>query len=372
MFLALKEIKKEKTRFAMIILVTALIAFLIYFLSALAFGLAELNKTAVKYWDAKGVVLSEAANKNIYSSNFDVEKLKDLGISSDNTINLASASVYVNDRDDPDQLIDLVFMGVTDDNENLTAPIVEGRKIENDHEIAISNNLKNDTDIKLGDTVKNASTNREFKVVGFTEDSNYNVVPVGYVTRDMASQAMMLYKTDDPEVDAMATPTPNMPTNVSALVVKDDLDPSALDGSDLEYVGIEDFIDNIPGYTEQILTFGLMIIALAVISAIIIGIFMYILTMQKKPIFGVLKIQGYRNSVIVKSVVYQTLILVLAGFVIGLLVTFISIHFLEKTVPLAVSPKIYLAVTGFSILCSLIGSLFSVNTILKIDPLEAI
>lgn len=46
MYLALKEIKKEKLRFIMIIVVTALIAYLVYFLASLAFGLAQLNRTA--------------------------------------------------------------------------------------------------------------------------------------------------------------------------------------------------------------------------------------------------------------------------------------------------------------------------------------
>ena len=65
MFLALKEMKKEKLRFIMIIVVTVLIAYLVYFLSSLAFGLAQINRTAVDYWNAEGVVLSKEANGNI-------------------------------------------------------------------------------------------------------------------------------------------------------------------------------------------------------------------------------------------------------------------------------------------------------------------
>ena len=59
----------------------------------------------------------------------------------------------------------------------------------------------------------------------------------------------------------------------------------------LFFIPINEFINNLPGYQAQVLTFGLMIVSLALISSIIIGIFMYILTMQKKSIFGILKIQ---------------------------------------------------------------------------------
>lgn len=369
MFLALKEIRKEKLRFAMIILVTALIAYLIYFLSALAFGLAELNKTAIQHWDAKGIILSENANQNIYASSIDEKTLKDRNVSLDNAINIATTSVYLNEQDD---LIDVVMMGVSSGTDHLSAPIVDGRNVTGDHEITLSGNLRDEVDVKLGDTIRVAATDREFKVVGFTENSNFNTIPVGYVKLEMASQAMMIYRTNDAEIDAVATPTPKMPTRFSGVVVTDDFDPTTLTDSGLEYLTTETFIDNIPGYVAQVLTFGLMIVALSIISSIIIGIFMYILTMQKKSIFGVLKIQGYRNHVVVKSVVYQTLILITLGFLIGFALTMISIYFLEKSVPLAVNFEIYGIVTAFSILCSLIGSMFSVKTILKIDPLEAI
>ncbi len=68
MFLALKEMKKEKTRFLLIILTTALIAYLLYFLLSLAYVLAEINRTAIDQWDAQGVILSKDANANILSS----------------------------------------------------------------------------------------------------------------------------------------------------------------------------------------------------------------------------------------------------------------------------------------------------------------
>lgn len=370
MFLALKEIKKEKLRFTMIIFVTALIAFLIYFLSSLAFGLAQLNKTAIEYWQADGIVLSEAANQNIYASSIDEQVLIDAGIEVDQSINIGTASITINDQDK--DLIDVVFMGVQPQNEDLVAPIIEGNAVESDHQIVLSSNIRNEYDIEIGDIVTVSTTNRQFEVVGFTENSNYNTIPVGYVHRDMASQAMMIYSTGDPEADAVSTPTPNMPIRVAGVVIYGDVDQQVLEDNNLEFIEMNQFIDSIPGYMAQVLTFGLMIVALAVISSIIIGIFMYILTLQKKPIFGILKIQGYRNMIITKSVIYQTFILISLGFLIGFGITLLTVYFIPSSVPVAISPTIFTIVTIFSILCSLIGSLFSVRTILKIDPLDAI
>lgn len=372
MFLALKEIKKEKVRFTMIILVTALIAYLIYFLSSLAFGLSMLNKTAIDYWKGDGVIMAEAANKSIYASSVDLETFEAMGLTTDNTFNISTTAVFINDDKTIDSLTDVVLMGYELGGDNLVPPIVEGDYPSNENEIIVSNNIKNERDLSIGDTLTIATNGRVFELVGFTEDSNYNTVPVAYVSREMASAAMLIYSTGNEEVDAQSTPTPNMPERVAGKVISKPVDEQLLEDNDLQYVPMDEFIENIPGYFEQLLTFGLMIVSLSVIAAIIIGIFMYILTMQKKPIFGILKVQGYRNSVVIKSVVTQTLFLTALGFLIGFGLTLLTFYFLPLSVPVKISPFIFGAVTAFSLLCSLIGALFSVRAILKIDPLEAI
>ena len=82
MFLALKEIKKEKLRFVMIVLVTSLIAFLVYFLTGLAYGLASANTTSVEHWRSEGIILSKASNQNIYASSIEENVVKSLNLKS--------------------------------------------------------------------------------------------------------------------------------------------------------------------------------------------------------------------------------------------------------------------------------------------------
>ena len=72
---------------------------------------------------------------------------------------------------------------------------------------------------------------------------------------------------------------------------------------------LSDFYQNLPGYQAQVLTFSIMIGFLIVIVAFVLGIFIYVLTMQKVNIFGVMKAQGISNYYIGKSVIIQTLIL---------------------------------------------------------------
>lgn len=348
MFLALKEMKKEKTRFLMIILTTALIAYLVYFLSSLAYGLAQINRTAIDHWDAQGVILSKDANGNILSSFYrrpEENWSKDLEV-----LKLENAVAYLEKDSQEDEPINLVIMNVESDG-RLVAPISEGRLAQNDKEIVLSQTILEKADLQLHDKIKVAGNDKTYEIVGLTQDANFNTVPVGYLD----------YEFDDSKHPAEV---------ISALVNFDE--NFKLESNDYKYYDTKKFINNLPGYTAQVLTFSLMIVSLSLVATIIIGIFMYILTMQKKSIFGVLKIQGYQNTYIMNSVITQTLLVVCIGVGLGFLLTQVTLVFLPTSVPVAINIKLYAAVTLFIILSSLLGALFSAFSILKIDPLDSI
>ena len=157
---------------------------------------------------------------------------------------------------------------------------------------------------------------------------------------------------------------------VNAFVVKGEL--KNYDSTVLEKISVADFINEIPGYSAQILTFGLMIGFLIVISAIIIGIFMYVLTIQKTPIFGIMKAQEISNGMIGTSVLYQTFLLSLAGSTLGLVGTWGTSLVLPSAVPFLGNGLYYSIIFVSLIIFSLVGTLFSVLAIRKIDPLKAI
>ena len=115
-----------------------------------------------------------------------------------------------------------------------------------------------------------------------------------------------------------------------------------------------------------------MITFLFVISATVIGIFLYVITLQKTNLFGVLEAQGFTNRYLAKVVLAQTSILSLIGTLIGLGLTLITSIFLPNAVPVMFNFLTLIVFGIVLILISLIGSLFSILTIRKIDPLKAI
>jgi len=115
-----------------------------------------------------------------------------------------------------------------------------------------------------------------------------------------------------------------------------------------------------------------MIGFLIVIAAIVIGIFIYVLTMQKSDIFGVMKAQGISSRYIAFSVIAQTFLLATVGVLVGLAATIGTALVLPQAVPFQVNSLFFAGISVLMILIAIVGAFFSVRTIVKIDPLKAI
>lgn len=389
MFLAIKEMKKEKARFLLIISIFILISYLVYFLVGLANGLAVDNRTAVDQWEASHVILADGSNKNISSSMIDQAQLEeDLEGIDYYLVNLSRSAAYKNGSEEDRNTIDISLIGM-DETSKYFPEIIEGDLPSEEKDAVASLSLKLEEGMAIGDELKLSMNGSIFKIVGFTEDYKYNVSPVIYTKLADSSTASIIYSPveEDTEntqenlqnipedVDAQSGPTPGVPKRVSAgLVNFSENDSSKIESLDESYDVItkEEFIKEIPGYYAQLLTFGLMVIFLIIIAAIVLGVFLYIVTIQKKDIFGIMKIQGISNQYISKSVIIQTFLVSIIGLSLGLILTYVTEYFLPVSVPFRSNIIYYLVITGIMIVTSQIGAFFSVKSVSSIDPLEVI
>ena len=302
-------------------------------------------------------MLSSEANKTIGLSNL---KLSDKESLSGDNVEPFSQMVTIamtekNLNDDVKQKISI--FGVNDGS-FLIPPIIEGRSFEAENEVVIEKSLSEKEGFAIGDIIKTANSDTELKIVGYTEKSRFNVAQVIYMN---INDFQVLKYGDKKSIDNPI---------INAFVVKGEL--KDYDSSIFQKVSIADFINELPGYSAQILTFGLMIGFLIVISAIIIGIFMYVLTIQKTPVFGIMKAQGISNGIIGISVLSQTFLLSLVGSILGLVGTWGTSLVLPSAVPFLGNGLYYSIIFVSLIIFSLVGALFSVLAIRKIDPLKAI
>ena len=357
MFLAINEIKDAKLRYSLIVGLLTLVSYLMYFLSGLAFGLIDQNRSSIDYWKADTVLLSSEANKTIGLSNL---KLSDKeSLSADNVEPFSQmVTVSKTEKSSNEDVKQKISIFGVNNGSFLIPPIIQGRTFESKNEVVIEKSLSEKEGYSIGDTIKTAKSDIELKIVGYTEKSRFNVAPVVYM--NINDFQVLKYgnnkSTDNPMINAF--------------VVKGDL--KDYDSSIFQKVSIADFINELPGYSAQNLTFGLMIGFLIAISAIIIGIFMYVLTIQKTPIFGIMKAQGISNRIIGTSVLSQTFLLSLVGSILGLVGTWVTSLVLPSAVPFLGNGLYYSIIFVSLIIFSLVGTLFSVLAIRKIDPLKAI
>ncbi|HFP6712637.1 TPA: ABC transporter permease [Staphylococcus aureus] len=348
MFLAWNEIRRNKLKFGLIIGVLTMISYLLFLLSGLANGLINMNKEGIDKWQADAIVLNKDANQTVQQSVFNK---KDIENKYKKQATLKQTGEIVSNGHQKDNV--LVF-GV-EKSSFLVPSLIEGHKATKDNEVLADETLKN-KGFKIGDTLSLSQSDEKLHIVGFTESAKYNASPVIF-TNDATIAKINPRLTGD---------------KINVVVVRDTNWKDKKLNQELEAVSINDFIENLPGYKPQNLTLNFMISFLFVISATVIGIFLYVMTLQKTSLFGILKAQGFTNGYLANVVISQTLILALFGTAFGLLLTGVTGAFLPDAVPVKFDVLTLLVFAIVLMIVSVLGSLFSILTIRKIDPLKAI
>lgn len=352
MFLAFKEIQFSKFKYLLVVGLLFLISYLVFFLSGLANGLAQSNRSAIDEWQADHIVLASGVEHRLPMSLFD-PSLFDQVTADDKTVISVQAVLFDETKDQNSLSAQLIGI----DKDSFVAPhLIEGRLFEKAQEVVVDETFLNNNQLKLGDTLSIKNSKEQLTIVGITKGHQLSVQPVIYINRQDFTQLTSTFGSKEHPL-------------VSAIVTRG---ATSLATNDLEASDTEAFIQDLPGYRAQNLTFALMIGFLVVIAAVVISIFIYVLTLQKESVFGILKAQGISNGYLIRSVIDQTILLAGAGVLIGVGLTYGSGYILPSAVPFTINHLFVAVIAGSILLFALLGGLFSSRMITKIDPLEAI
>lgn len=361
MFLALKEMKDAKLRFSLLTGIIFLIALVIFMLSGLASGLSEGHKKAISDWNATGMVLNENANQVVRASSLSSADVSRVSADKVAAVGLFSGAMT---KENDDTKINVSVFGAESDN-FITPKITSGKNYANNYDITISQNLADQNKLKVGDKVKLGNLDHALKITGIFASTTFSVEPVAYT--NLATFQAMKYG---------ELPKDESAIEVNAFVFKDsDWDHVLITQNKkepLEKMTLATFIENLPGYTAEKLTLNMMIYVLIAIAAGIVGIFIYVLTLQKKSLFGVLKAQGVSTATISSSIVVQSVFLSLVGTVLAFGVTLLLSQFFPSAMPFHADLVTWLFSGVLLVVVATIGGLFSLPMIRKIDPVVAI
>lgn len=348
MFLAWHEIKKEKLRYGLIVAVIAMIAYLIFILSALALGLANENTAAVNSWQTKSVMLSKDANGDLSQSlltQADADRV--LGKRADLLALTPGILKKGKLRDSA------MFIGFSKNSQVAQSiSLTKGRLWQTKNEVVISSKLANQG-IKLGQQLTLGLQSRPLTVVGFAKNAEYNMAPVVYGDQ---SQWAAIKGTTAQFVG-------------SGFVSRGQL--TVRDGN-LQVVTKAALFEKMPGYSAQNKTFVLMIAFLILISVVIVAIFLYILTVQKMENFAVLRAQGIPVSYLVLNTLSQTILMMGVAVVVSMALALGTSAIMPAAVPMFFNFSL-IGLTGLDlVVMGLLGAVIPMRLIAKIDPVTVI
>lgn len=350
MFLALKEMRKEKLRYSLIIAMIVLISYLIFILTSLALGLAQQNTDAINSWGMNSIIMNKDADISLSQSL--IQKSQAPKSLPKSQAYIAQAPIVA--KHSGHEQVSGTFIGL--DNSQFVAKnitLTSGHLAQSRYQLVVDDAFK-ESGYKLGDTFKLNGNAHAYKIVGFTHNAKMSVAPVVYG-----------------RLSAWAT-LKNVPTTMIASAIVSTKTAPKAGNSALHTYDKNAFVQKLPGYSAQNMTFEMMIGFLMVISLIVIAVFLYILTMQKQQNYAVLRAQGIPGAVLVKSTLSQAFLMVISGLVIGVILTVATAMAMPSAVPMAFDVPILGAVALALVVIAMLGAVIPVRSILKVDPVSVI
>ncbi len=358
MKLAWKELTHSWKKYTLITLIVVLMMFMVLFLSGLVDGLGSAVSSGIEKMPAEAFVLKEDAEGLITVSNITDEQQEAVVSQTQGDIATIDIMRMYLSKLDSDEKIDVTYFAI--DPAGMLAPdIIEGQSLSDssaEYQIVLDDNFMYDG-IEVGDTIRDASTDLEFTVVGFTKDMMYGHIPVAYVSVDTYRTLMTeLNPTYQPAFHAVALESADEDIDVNGLTV----------------LSKNNVINELPGYASEQMTIKMVDWMLVIITAVILAIFFFVINLQKEKEFGVLKAIGVSMGRLSRFVIAEVGIIACVGALIAALLVFGMAQGLPGTMPFYLKAGNVAVILAAFVLISLAGSLLSIIKVSRIDPAEII
>ncbi|WP_145146595.1 ABC transporter permease [Paenibacillus xylanexedens] len=371
MYLAIREMRYAKGRYALIATIMVLVSFLVLFVTGLAQGLAYDNAASVKNMAATHFVLEQDSNHRFTRSQVDQDQLNQARsvVGQENAEPLGVKMTTVSPTGDTKKIDVTLFMV---NPEGWLAPAVtEGSPItdQTKGQVVVDHKLS-ESGVTIGTVLVDQASGTEWTVGGFVQNESFSHSPVVFLNEQEWSALQGGSRTSQGSADTNA----NAPV-YNAIAIKDageQVDGLSAALPNTEIITKSDAVSAIPGYKEEQGSLLMMIAFLYVISAFVLAVFFYVITIQKTSQFGILKAIGTRNAYLAGSVSLQVLVLSVGSLVISVLLVRLFESILPASMPFQLGLSTLALTCVLFILMSVAGSLFSVWKVTKIDALDAI
>ncbi len=372
MFLALRELAFARTRFGLMGAVIALIAVLMVLLSGLSSGLVVDGVSGLMRSPIDAVAFSEGTKADSAFTRSEVTTAQVEAWAAQDDVadaELLGTSI-VNAKNADGSALDLTLFGVVPD--GFVAPdAAQGRRIAEAGEAVLSSSAR-DAGVALGDVITLDHLGTRLTVVGFTADQR----TFGHV--DIAFVPLTTWQEVHAGATTGAQPDPGA-YDVASVVALRGVDGNTPDlaagdaAANTSARSIEDAFDSSPGYSAELMTMQLIKAFLYAISALVVGAFFTLWTVQRTRELAVMRAMGASTRFLLSDGVLQAAILLAGALAVGVSVGLLFGALLEGTgMPFALQAGPILAGAGLLLGLGLAGAAIATARIASIDPVTAL
>ncbi|WP_222704452.1 ABC transporter permease [Flaviflexus massiliensis] len=357
MFVAWRELRFARGRFLLIGTVVALMTLLVGFLTGLTGGLASQNISAVLQLPGDRLVLSNAGDDQPMFSTSSINEetvsawSNAAGVDSVSPVGITQAR---GSRAGSEDQVGITLFGL--EAGDAEANELFGLVPATDQQVGLSESAADELGVAIGDSITVSGTT--YGVAAVSGDLWYSHTPVVVMTENAWSEVSgrmggtgdptALIVNGSPDWDAIGTATATEAmTTVSSLMALD-------------------------SFSSEIGSLALMIGMLFGISALVVGAFFTVWTMQRKGDVAVLKALGASTGSLVTDALGQALTVLVAGVGIGLLGVVAFGTLAGQALPFMLNPLTTLVPALILMVLGLAGAAFALRTITKADPLTAL
>ncbi|WP_256970279.1 ABC transporter permease [Brevibacterium yomogidense] len=358
-------------RFALITGVVLLMTLLIGLLSGLTGGLAQQNISAVRALDGERVVLA--------AETFDESELTDAQVEawndSDLVENVREVGILRFTIDAPE-----ADSGSTEaagaDETGTSAPGISAAMFggaadspARDGQVALSPQAAED--LGVGDADQVSVLGIDLAVDVLAEDRWYAHTPVAYVTMSDWQEMQTRLGRDDVAATALTLDVSDNASEAGDASVDDQLEALAEESSTTVNSNLSSLLA-IASLRSEIGSLLMMVGMLFGISALVVGAFFTVWTMQRTGDVAVLKALGASTPSLMRDALGQSLAVLIAGVGGGILLTAALGLAVSGVVPFVVAWYTTLLPAVLLIALGLVGAAFALRSVTQADPLTAL
>lgn len=380
LYLAIKEMSRNKRRFIAIFFIVALITLLVLFTSALGDGLAQGASEYFERIGAELIVYQKDVEFQLVASRIGRSRLNQIrridGVMAVGPIGVSTATIIaVNGA--PINGLDISLLGVEPRQPGSPA-VFAGEALADSRaaEAVLDRHVVKQLHIPLGATIT-------LKVVQGLDEEHYNVRVVGYAEGQKINYTPSIFvplrRWDEirPQENPDST-SDDLIINIAAVQVASSASPSGVAEAITRTVSQVEVTDpvtaykNTQGYNDMQSTISMQQSFMLMIVVLIVGSFFQIQTLQKVAQIGMLEAIGASSSMVIITLLIQVMMTLMVGLSIGGAIVWLMSQMLPASIPIVFSgTKITITLLSL-LLAGPLSTVVAARTILKIEPLHAL